>query len=200
MGMKISVSGKQVDVGDAFRVHAEEMLDSVVDKYFGNALDARVVLSHHAHLFRADIAVHVGHNILVQSHSEAEQPYPAFDSAAEHIAKRLRRYKRRLRDHHRRQAQAETALEARQYVLAPDERDEDAAEAAAGKSEGPVVVAELATTIDTLTVGEAVMRLDLADLPAMMFKNRAHGGLNMVYRRPDGSIGWVDPRGAEARA
>jgi ribosomal subunit interface protein len=192
--MKISVSGKQVDVGDAFRVHVEEMLGSVVDKYFGNALDARVVLSHHAHLYRADIAVHVGHNILVQGHSEADQPYPAFDSAAEHIAKRLRRYKRRLRDHHKRQSQAEAALEARQYVLAP-ERDEDSIE-----SDKPVVVAELATTIDTLTVSEAVMRLDLAELPAMMFRNSAHGGLNMVYRRPDGSIGWVDPRGAETQA
>jgi ribosomal subunit interface protein len=197
--MIISVSGKQVDVGDAFRVHAEEMLRSAVDKYFGNALDARVVLSHHAHLFRADIAVHVGHNILVQGHSEADQPYPAFDSAVEHIAKRLRRYKRRLRDHHKRQAQAEAALEARQYVLAP-ERDDDAIESESVTSDRPVVVAELTTTIDTLTVSEAVMRLDLADLPAMMFKNSAHGGLNMVYRRADGSIGWVDPHGAKTQA
>ncbi|HLI10912.1 MAG TPA: ribosome-associated translation inhibitor RaiA [Alphaproteobacteria bacterium] len=185
------MSGKQIDVGDALRVHAEESLAGVVDKYFGNALDAHVVVSREAHLYRVDIAVHVGRNILVQAHAEADQPYPAFDSAAERIGKRLRRYKRRLRDHHKQLGQAMAETDARQYILAAEgERDEELKD-----GDKPVIIAELTTPIHTMTVGEAVMRLDLAELPAMMFRNSAHGGLNMVYRRPDGNIGWIDPRG-----
>ncbi len=188
--MKVSVSGKHLDVGDALRSHVESTLLAVVDKYFGNALDGHVVLSREAHLFRADLAVHVGRNILVQGHAEADAPYPAFDAAAERIGKRLRRYKRRLRAHHRQQSGQAAALNARQYVLAAGR--EDAEEEPPG-AEQPVIVAELTTAVDTMTVGEAVMRLDLAELPAMMFRNSAHGELNMVYRRPDGNIGWVDP-------
>ncbi|HUI16788.1 MAG TPA: ribosome-associated translation inhibitor RaiA [Alphaproteobacteria bacterium] len=193
--MKVSVSGKQLDVGEALRTHIEHTLLAVVDKYFGKALDAHAVLSRQAHLYRADVAVHAGRNIVVQGHAEADAPYPAFDAAAEHIGKRLRRYKRRLRDHHKQQSQHAASLEALQYVLAaPTEHSEDAA--AAGDK--PVIVAELKTAIDSMTVGEAVMRLDLAELPAMLFRNSAHGELNMIYRRPDGNIGWVDPRGGTA--
>jgi ribosomal subunit interface protein len=192
--MQVSVSGKQLDVGDALRRHVETTLAAAVDKYFGNALDAHVVLSRQAHLYRADIAVHVGRNIMVQAHSDAAEPYPAFDTAAERVAKRLRRYKRRLRDHHKRQDQIEASLQARQYVLAAARDDDREEELANGDK--PVVIAELTTAIETMTVGEAVMRLDLAELPAMLFRNGAHGGLNMVYRRPDGNIGWVDPAAA----
>ncbi|MFI4988845.1 MAG: ribosome hibernation-promoting factor, HPF/YfiA family [Alphaproteobacteria bacterium] len=192
--MKVSVSGKQLDVGDALRSHIETALVGVVDKYFGNALDAHAVLSRAAHLYRADVAVHVGRNIMVQGHAEADAPYPAFDAAAEHIAKRLRRYKRRLRDHHREQSQQAATLEAQQYILAAAA---DAEEEPSGADQ-PVIVAELTTAIDSMTVGEAVMRLDLGDLPAMMFRNSAHGELNMVYRRPDGNVGWVDPRGGKS--
>lgn len=193
--MKVSVSGKQLDVGDAFRTHAETTLLAVVDKYFGNALDAHAVLSRQAYIFRADIAVHVGRNILVQGHAEAAAPYPAFDAAADHIGKRLRRYKRRLRDHHKRQDQHAASLEAQQYILAAATEESDEA---LSNGDKPVIVAELTTSIDTMTVGEAVMRLDLAELPAMMFRNSAHGEFNMIYRRPDGNIGWVDPRGGKS--
>lgn len=193
--MKVSVSGKQLDVGDAFRTHIEQTLLAVVDKYFGNALDAHAVLSREAHLYRADVAVHVGRNILVQGHAEADAPYAAFDTAAERIGKRLRRYKRRLRAHHKHQSQQAASLEAQQYILAaaPEDAEEELA-----NGDKPVVIAELTTAIDSMTVGEAVMRLDLAELPAMLFRNSAHGELNMVYRRPDGNIGWVDPRGGKA--
>lgn len=193
--MQVSVSGKQLDVGEAFRTHIERELLAVVDKYFGNALDAHAVLSREAHLYRADLAVHVGHNILVQCHAEADAPYPAFDAAAERIAKRLRRYKRRLRAHHKHQGQRAASLRAQQYILAAAQ-DDGGEEPADGDK--PVVIAELTTAIDSMTVGEAVMRLDLAELPAMLFRNSAHGELNMVYRRPDGNIGWVDPSGGKA--
>lgn len=189
--MHLTVKGKQLDVGEALRTHAAEALDMIFGKYFGDAIEADVVFSRESYLYRAQISVHPGRGILLQSQAQASVPYAAFDTAAEHIAKRLRRYKRRLRDHHRTQTESERA---RQYILAPgpDDLDEPRAD---GTDDQPVVIAELETDIPTLSVGEAVMRLDLADSGAMMFRNRSHGGLNMVYRRTDGHVGWVDPQG-----
>ncbi|ACJ00566.1 ribosome hibernation-promoting factor, HPF/YfiA family [Rhodospirillum centenum] len=205
--MQVTVKGKQLDVGDALRSHVTDTISALVAKYFGNPLDATVVISRDAHLFKADIQVHVGRGILLQSYGEATEPYPAFDDAAEKVAKRMRRYKRRMRDHHGRAAE-EAPLLARKYILeAPPLDDGDAddqvdsldagTDAAQAGDEGhqPMIIAEMETSIQTLTVGEAVMRMDLTDIPALMFRNRAHGGLNMVYRRPDGNIGWVDPAG-----
>jgi hypothetical protein len=114
----------------------------------------------------------------------------AFDEAAEHLAKRLRRYKRRLRDHHHQRPDEAETLFAQQYVLAGEDIESESEE-----KDEPIVIAEMETGIETLSVGEAVMRMELANLPSMMFRNRAHGGLNMVYHRGDGHIGWVDPRG-----
>lgn len=188
--MQLTVRGKQLDVGDALRTHIGETLDNLVGKYFDKPIEATVVMSREAHLYRAQVSVHVGRGILLQSQATADAVYPAFDLAAEHLAKRLRRYKRRLRDHHRNNVKVEPA---QQYVLAPEAEDfvepENAAEAE------PVIVAEMQAEIPNLSVSEAVMRLDLSDAPALMFRNRAHGGLNMIYRREDGNIGWVDPQG-----
>lgn len=201
--MHLTVKGKQLDVGDALRTHVGDTLNAVVGKYFNRPIQADVVLSREAHLFTADISVHVGRNIVLQSRSEATEPYPAFDAAAEKIAKRLRRHKRRLRSHNRQDDQGvPESLPAIGYVLeaGPDDAhlDEPEEEAAGDDGNGhdrPVVIAEMQTIIDTLTVSEAVMRMDLADLPALMFRNRSHGGLNMVYRRQDGHVGWIDPNG-----
>jgi len=190
--MQLSVKGKQLDVGDAWRRHVEENLPAVVGKYFDSAQDAQVTLSRQGSTFRVDITVHVGKRIMVQSHGATGDAYSAFDEAGDHIGKRLRRYKRRLRDHHRERAEETESLPAQQYVLA-GEVIESGPESE--ETEEPVVIAEMETGIETLSVGEAVMRMDLANLPAMMFRNRAHGGLNMVYHRGDGHIGWVDPRG-----
>lgn len=193
--MQLSVKGKQLDVGDALRTHIADSLNTTAAKYFGNPLDASVVLSREAHFFRADVSVHVGRNILMQSNAEGGDAYQAFDQAAEKIGKRLRRYKRRLKDHHKPNGASapEDALSARSYVLeAGGEGEMDGDELSQ-----PVVVAEMTTPIETLTVSDAVMRLDLGDLPALMFRNVSHGGLNMIYRRPDGNVGWVDPRGTK---
>jgi len=192
-GMQLSVTGKQIDVGAALREHVTDSLGDVVKKYFGNALDGTVVLSRDAGDFHAEIAVHVGKGIQIQAHATAGDAYAAFDGATDHMAKRLRRYKRRLRDHHR-SARTDEAIAAQAFVLAGPGQDggSDDVEPA---SDEPVVVAEMEAEISSLTVGEAVMRLDLANTPALMFRNSAHGGLNMLYRRPDGTIGWVDPRG-----
>lgn len=199
--MHVTVKGKQLDVGDALRAHVTETLNTQVGKYFGNPLEATVVLSRDAHLYKADIQVHVGRGILVQANAEATEPYPAFEDAADKVAKRLRRHKRRLKDHHRNgpMPPEEAPILARKYILegpAADGADLEADGSMQDDDDGhaPVVVAEMESRIDMLTVSEAVMRMDLADIPALMFRNRAHGGLNMVYRRPDGNVGWVDPQ------
>lgn len=188
--MQLTVKGKQLDVGDALRGHVADSLNGIFGKYFGNPIEATVVLSREAHLYRAQVSVHVGRGILLQGQADAEQPYTAYDGAADKVAKRLRRYKGRLRDHHRAEIEMQRA---QHYVLAPEV--DEAPEEAAGADGTPVVIAEMASEIPTLTVGEAVMRLDLADEGAIMFRNSAHGGLNVVYRRSDGNVGWVDPRG-----
>jgi ribosomal subunit interface protein len=192
--MNLIVKGQQIDVGDALREHLRSGLDDVFGKYFGNAIDATVTLSRDAHLYRASISAHVGRGIMAQSEALADQPYIACDQALDRLAKRLRRHKRRLRDHHKMPVEVESAG---LYVLSGDPAEE---ESSAAETDGgaPMVIAEMKTDIATLTVSEAVMRLDLADDGALMFVNRAHGGLNMVYRRPDGNVGWVDPRGNSA--
>ncbi len=194
--MQLSVQGRQIDVSDAFRNHVEDALGTIFNKYFGDAIEASVTLSREAHLLKAVVTAHVGRNIQLTAQGEADAPYTAFDMAADRLSKRLRRHKRRLRDHHKADSGLES-VSAQQYILAgsPAEDEEDAQAAADGQ---PAVVAEMTTEIPTLTVGEAVMRMDLAEHPAMMFRNKAHGGLNMLYRRSDGNIGWVDPRGNQS--
>jgi hypothetical protein len=137
---------------------------------------------------------------MVQGHARTGDPYASFDTAGEHVAKRLRQYKRRLRDHHRGRNAKDDIFQAAQYVLAA-EGDVPEQEAPESEPDQPIVVAEMETPIETMTVGEAVMRMDLANLPAMMFRNRAHGRLNMIYLREDGNVGWVDPedRGSQIR-
>jgi hypothetical protein len=149
-----------------------------------------VVFSKEAHLIRAEVSVHIGRGIVVNAGAAATEVYAAYEAAAERIAKQLRRYKRRLRDHHAKAREpSEASEQARDYVLAPiaeEEPEED-------PGDGPTVVAEMSTELPNLTVGEAVMRMDLADAPVLLFRNRSHGELNLVYRRADGNIGWIDP-------
>jgi ribosomal subunit interface protein len=191
--MQLSVKGKQLDVGEALRSHVEAQLNEITGKYFSTPLDANVTFSREAHLFRADITVHAGRGILLQSNGSAGEPYPAFDMAAERIASRLRRYKNRIKKHDHETGRVGEAMMAGSFVLEGDKDSEEEA------NDNPVVVAEMTTPIESLTVSEAVMRLDLGDLPAMMFVNRAHGSLNMIYRRSDGNIGWVDPSHAKTQ-
>lgn len=188
--MQLSVKGKQIDVGDALRTHVETQLKDITGKYFNGTLDAHVTFSREAHLFRADITVHAGRGIVLQANAAANEPYPAFDLAAERIARRLRRYKKKIVDLHHESSRnsQEEATVASAFVLHGEEHDREEE-----ANDNPVVVAEMTTPIELLTVSEAVMRLDLGDLPALMFRNRGHGGLNMIYRRPDGHIGWIDP-------
>jgi ribosomal subunit interface protein len=189
--MDITVKGKNLNVGEALRGHVEGNLVADVTKFFDRALHATVIFSREAHMYRSEITVHAGRGLVMQGGATADEIYAAFDAALSRISKQLRRYKRRLRDHHKgRGSEEEDVLSALQYVLAPEDDNDEVPQ-----DGQPAVIAEMTAEIDTLTVSEAVMRMDLADSPVMMFRNRAHGGLNVVYRRSDGNIGWIDPRG-----
>lgn len=184
-----------MDVGERLRRHVEARLNDGVAKYFDHALDSHVVFEPEGPLVRADISVHVGRGIQVQGHGSAEDAQNAFDLAMERIAKRLRRNKRRLRDHHRKSGSArrEGALTAQHVILAdPADGPDDEVEGGS-----PLVVAETVSEIESMTVGEAVMRIDLAAQPVVLFRNAAHGGLNVIYRRGDGNLGWLDPSGED---
>lgn len=191
--MNLTVSGKQIDVGDSLRAHVERELVTAVGKYFGDAVEGAVVFSRDGYRFRADVSVHIGRNILVQGQGMATDVYAAYEIASDHVATRLRRYKRRLRDHHQRVVRDGQDVSARHVVLAAESDQPPDHEPV---EPGPAVVAEMRVDVPTLTVGEAVMRLDLAHEPALMFRNSANGLMNMVYRRTDGNIGWVDPANA----
>lgn len=195
--MQITVSGKQVDLSDALRVRVEQHLDLIAGKYFDHALEANVTFSRARSFFTCDINVHAGRGLTLRGEGEAADAHSAFDDAAEHIAKRLRRYRRRVNEHARDLAHRARPEAGRQYVL---RQDEDApqpdGEAPAEPPAFATVIAESPAEISSLSVGEAVMRMDLADQQLLMFRNSTTGDLNVVYRRNDGHIGWIDPTAA----
>lgn len=187
--MQLTVKGKHLDVGDALRAHVEEQLNHTATKYFRDPIEAMVIFSREKnHLYKADISIHVGGGIVLQTHHEASDPYPAFDQAAKLAGKRLSRYKDKLRDHRRTEPDA---LAASYTTIAATDDNE------AEGGTGGAVIAEMETQILTLAVADAVMRLELGNMPALLFHNPKHGGLNLVYRRKDGNIGWIDPPAIE---
>ena len=188
--MQITVSGKQVELSDALRTRVSDHLDVIANKYFDHALEAQVTFSRARSFFICDINLHAGRGLALRGEGEAADANTAFDDAAEHIAKRLRRYRRRVNDHARDIANRERPEAARQYTL----RQEDATTAQGANGEAhATVIAEQAAEISLLSVSEAVTRMDLADQPVLMFRNSTTGELNVVYRRSDGNIGWIDP-------
>ncbi len=196
--MQIKVSGKQVDLSDALRVRVSEHLDLIAGKYFDHALEASVTFSRARSFFTCDINMHAGRGLMLRGEGEAADANGAFDDAAEHIGKRLRRYRRRVNEHARDAASRDRPQAAREYVLRQE--DGEAASGAHGHVEPSTyatVVAEHPAEILRLSVSDAVMRMDLAHQPVMMFRNSANDELNVVYRRSDGHIGWIDPTAVE---
>ena len=194
--MQIVVSGKQVELSDALRVRVAEQLDLIAGKYFDSMQEASVTFSRARSFFTCDINVHAARGLTLRG--EAADAHGAFDDAAEHIAKRLRRYRRRVNEHARDLAHRARPESARQYVLRAEEEPSADAVPIDGQAMSPAqtyatVVAESQAEINVLSVGEAVMRLDLADQQVLMFRNSASNELNVIYRRPDGNIGWIDP-------
>ncbi len=189
--MQVLATGKNLDIGDALRKHLSDRLTHNVAKYFDGAVRAQVTVEQHKSGFNTDCTLHLSTGLTLQAHGEGGDAFSSFDNAAEHLEKRLRRYKRRLKDHHNRKEPV-NGLAAASYVIESQDHADDA-----GQEEpqdlSPAIVAESSATIAELSVGEAVMQLDISDEQFVLFRNSGHGGLNVVYRRKDSHIGWVDP-------
>ena len=192
--MQVQVTGKHVDVGDALRTRVADELSSSIGKYFDRGGGADVVVSREGHSFKVDCAVTLASGQQLTSHGLGGDAYMAVGAAISKMETRIRRYKRRLKDHHH-QALAKQQETAAYFVLQPAELEEEELEdeGAIEAFPEPVVIAETETAIRTMTVSMAVMQLDLTEAQAVMFRNAAHGGLSVVYRRTDGNIGWIDP-------
>jgi ribosomal subunit interface protein len=192
--MQLQITGKNIEIGDVLKTHIAGRLSLDVERYFDGTARGVVTVMREGHDFRTDCSIHLSSGMLLQSKGLSADAYASFDAAADRLEKRLRRYKRRLKDHHARMQQPASGLEALDYVIdmAPAKHGEDTE---AG-DEAPPIIAENTTQIQEFTVSEAVMQLDLTEAPFLFFRNASHGGLNVVYRREDGNLGWIDPKGA----
>lgn len=185
--MDIRVSGHQIETGAALQVHASERLNAIIEKYFGEALSSNVTFGKApAHAFSCDIVTHVMQGMILKGHAVAQDAHIALDQAAEKIDKQLRRYKRRLKDRHEQAAYALKEEDAAYRIFA-DEPDAEEV------SDAPPIIAETRVDVPETSVSDAVMMMDLRNTNALFFKNAGTGRHNMVYRRNDGSIGWVEP-------
>lgn len=185
--MLFQVTGKQIDVGDALRGHVQDTLAATLEKYAGRPTDARVVLSKAAHEYACEAEVHLSSGMTVQASARATGIYAAFDACAEKMDKQLRRYKRRLKSHNQSRSAPVEVMGGASYILAGDEEGDEP------ETLAPIIVAEMETRIPTLSVGEAVMQMELAGAPVLVFRNEKGDGVNVVYRREDGNVGWIDP-------
>ena len=190
--MEIRVSGHQVDTGEALRAHVEDRLQAIADKYFSRALSAQVTFGKgpHDYGFSCDIVAHVMQGVVLKGSSNGAEAHPAFEGAADRIEKQLRRYMRRLKDRNgTASADQMIGADAGYTVFESGDDDQEAADF-------PPVVAETRVDVPDASVSDAVMMLDLRDTTALLFKNSGTGAYNMVYRRGDGTIGWVEPQRA----
>jgi ribosomal subunit interface protein len=195
--MTVRVSGKSISVGEALRGRVSERTEEVLRKYFDGNYSGHITLSKDGFGFRTDCSLHLDSGITLEAESNAADAYASADQALLQIEKRLRRYKSRLKDRSERKAHAAAAamaeidaptLDAPSYVIeapASDGEDETAYSA--------VIIAEATTALKRLSVSEAVMELDLTGAPVIVFQHGSSGRVNIIYRRPDGNVGWVDP-------
>ena len=186
--MSLRISGKQMEIGDAFRTRITDRIGEAVGKYFDGGFSGHVVVEKTGSRFDADCMVHLDSGTSLQATGQAQDPQLAFDAAAERIEKRLRRYKRRLKSHQAGRA-SDKALDVAYRVVAPLEDDD----AEVDESYAPAVVAESSLSLSTMSVASAVIELDLKESPVFVFRNAGNDQVNIVYRRPDGNIGWIDP-------
>lgn len=183
--MNLRISGKHMDIGDAFRERIETRIGEAVDKYFDGGFSGRVTVEKSGSRYAADCVIHIDTGLVLQGTGQAQEPQAAFDAAAERIEKRLRRYKRRLKSHNT-GSERETDIAYR--VMAPVADDEDEVP----EDYAPAVVAESRMILRTMSVASAVIELDTKDSPVYVFRNAGNDQVNIVYRRPDGNIGWID--------
>jgi len=191
--MRYQISGKQIDIGEALQIHVQSELGEILEKYAGRPTEASVTFSKSGHEYVSEAVVHLSTGLTVQAKGHDHEIYAAFDSATEKMDKQLRRYKRRLKDHHKERSQPVELSDAGSYILAATE-ESDGAELT---DEAPVIIAEMETKIPSISVGEAVMQMELSHAPVVVFRNEKNNAVNVVYRRDDGNIGWVDPKTSE---
>ena len=191
--MRYQITGKQIDIGNALQTHVQAEMASVFDKYDGRPTDAQVVFSRDGHEFVCESIVHLSTGLNAQARAHDNEIYAAFDNCAAKLDKQLRRYKRRLKDHHRQRLQPVEISAASTYILAPN----DATDGPEPETLQPIIIAEMETNIPALSVGEAVMQMELAGAPVLVFRNEGSQGVNVVYRRDDGNVGWIDPSNSE---
>jgi ribosomal subunit interface protein len=188
MVMQIQISGKNIDIGNSLRAKIEDRLSDDVAKYFDGRADGHVTITKDGGEFRADCSVHLSTGMKLKTQSRASDAYACFEAAADKLTKRLRRYKRRLKDHHAQRSEPVPSFAAASYVIAAgDDMDTEP------DSADPPIIAETIERIQEFSVGEAAMKLDISDVPFVFFRNARTGGLNVVFRREDGNIGWLDP-------
>ncbi|MFT7105690.1 MAG: ribosomal subunit interface protein [Yoonia sp.] len=188
--MRYQISGKQIDIGEALQTHVKTEMDEILSKYAGRPTEAYVVFSKSAHEYVCESVVHLSTGLNAQATGKATEIYAAFEASSEKMDKQLRRYKRRLKDHHRDRVHPVELSDAGSYILESREETEETGHDDAG----PMIVAETESKIPSLTVGEAVMQMEIASAPVLVFRNEKNKQINVVYRREDGNIGWVDPK------
>ncbi len=192
--MQIEVNGKQIDIGDALRAHVIDALSLAMEKYAERPVDATVTFAKDGHEYKCECSTHLSTGMKAQATGKANEIYAAFDVANERLAKQLRRYKRRLKNHHKARSTPFERFEASSFVIESDSPDvEDASD-----SMQPVIIAESTTSIPVLSVGEAVLQMEIGSEPVVMFRNEKNDGINVVYRREDGNVGWIDPSASTA--
>jgi ribosomal subunit interface protein len=184
--MALRVSGKNLDIGEALRGQVQDRISDAMSKYFGGGFSGHVTVAKDGSGFRTECSIHLDSGIVLQSAGAAADAYASFDQAAGRIETRLKRYKTRLRDHH-----AESGDGGDPLAYAVIETPDDDVEEPEGWS--PVIVAESTKPLRRMTVGFAVMELDLTGAPVVVFRHASHGRVNIVYRRSDGNVGWIDP-------
>ncbi|HSF91413.1 MAG TPA: ribosome-associated translation inhibitor RaiA [Paracoccaceae bacterium] len=194
--MRIQVNGKHIDVGDALRTHVGDRLGDAVGKYAERPVESNVTFSKDGHEFVCDVSVHLSTGMDAQAKGRANDVYNSFEGAVDRLEKQLRRYKRRLKDHHKDRQDPIETIGASTYVLASAEESEENA----ATDLQPIIVAEMETKVQTLSVGEAVMQMELSGTNMLVFRNSKHGGVNVIHAREDGNIGWIDPRNLQATA
>jgi len=187
--MRYQISGKQIDIGAALQTQVESELGAVLEKYAGRPTDAHIVFSRNAHEYVCESTIHLSTGITASARATANEIYASLDGCVEKLDKQLRRYKRRLKDHHRDRTQPVELGLASSYILASDEGVDDSEP----ETLQPMIIAEMQTKIPSLSVGEAVMQMELAGSPVLVFRKEGSSGVNVVYRREDGNIGWIDP-------
>lgn len=189
--MRYQISGKQLDIGESLQKHVKKELDVIIKKYAERPTNIIITFSKDRHEFLCETAIHLSTGLTVNAKSRANEIYTSLDLCAQRMEKQLRRYKRRLKAHHNTRTTPIEFMGASSYILASDT---EAVEENEPETLQPIIIAEMKTKIHSLSVGEAVMQMELADEPVLFFKNEGQKELNVVFRRKDGNIGWIDPQ------